>query len=169
MAYWEAHRTQVQRQPDWLKYLEFFGIPGIAFLTTTGAISRFLRGGELVLRPAGLVLRYRKDVIFCPWALFQTSAESWRVNASDCTGPAWTPAVPTVVHGRRGTVVATGLDVRTKPLCITQRGRLIFTDLYSVYHEQIIALLLHLGERLGPGQKLGQPPAVGDPLLAEGY
>src|SRR5262245_6759547 len=46
------------------------------------AVCYLTRGGEMVLRPLGVVLRYRGDRVFCPWAVFGGVGEPWKPDRS---------------------------------------------------------------------------------------
>src|SRR5438552_1621094 len=79
LGYWDEYPGRVQRLAPRTKVVLMLGVPVVVSLIVAGFISHLLRGGELILRPAGLVLRYRKDRVFCPWALYQEPRGSWRV------------------------------------------------------------------------------------------
>jgi hypothetical protein len=129
-----------------------------------GLFWHWLRGGEMVLRAEGVVLRYRADRVLCPWAVFEIHGEAQPLGADRWLVPFWQTAIPAVVHVRGDTVVATGRAVRTRQLYFRAGGQLILRDLYAVRFGQIADLLLHLGQLLGPETPLAPPPESGDTI-----
>jgi hypothetical protein len=128
-----------------LALVGFFAPPVIA----VGLFLHFLRGGELVLRADGVVLRYRRTLVYCPWALFAAPGEGWKPDRAHLILPVWPPAVADVVQGRDDAIQATGMAVRSKPLSFQSGREAVLADLYSVRLEDVGELLLHLGHKLG--------------------
>src|SRR5262249_13571557 len=87
-----------------------------------------LRGGEMILRPGGALLRYRKNTVFCPWTVFQEEGQPWKRDGNRWALPTWPPALAGVIHGRESIVVATGRDVRTKALTIDVDGQVVLRN-----------------------------------------
>jgi hypothetical protein len=133
-------------------------------LTMIVLLSHWLRGGEMVLRVNGVVLRYRKDRVFCPWALFQAPGEPWKRSAERLVLPVWPTAVPGVVHSRGDAVVATGRDVHTRQLYFRPDGQAVMRDLYCVRLGDLAGLLVRLGALLGRTHPAVSPPICGDPV-----
>jgi hypothetical protein len=129
--------------------------------------SHWLRGAEMVLRPVGVVLRYRRDRVFCPWSVFQNAAKARQLHADLWALLVWPPDSAGVVHTRNDTVIATGQAVRSRPLYFRANSQMVLRDLYAVRFEPFLDLLLHLGRSLGPGLPRASPPACGDYMPEE--
>jgi hypothetical protein len=114
-----------------------------------GLFWHWLRGGEMVLRRDGVVLRFRSNLVFCPWELFQADGDPWPLDRSRLALPVWPPAVADVVHGRGDAIQATGRQVRTRPLYFRADHQVVLRDLYAVRLTDLGPLLLHLGRNLG--------------------
>jgi hypothetical protein len=123
----------------------FFVPPAVA----VAVFLYLLRGGELVLRADGVVLRYRRTMVYCPWTLFRLPGEGWKQDRSHLVVPVWPPAVKEVVQGWEGDVRATGQGVRSKSLYFLSHREAVLADLYAVRLEDVGELLLHLGHKLG--------------------
>jgi hypothetical protein len=130
-------------------------------LMAIGLFCHWLRGGEMVLRVEGVLLRYRKDCLFYPWAVFERQE---KLTGERCVIRPWSPAVPGVIHGRGNTVIAAGPAVRTKQFYFRPEGRIILRDLYAVPLGPLVGLLLRVGRILGSGQPLTPPPEYGDSI-----
>ncbi|HKI31060.1 MAG TPA: hypothetical protein VKA46_04285 [Gemmataceae bacterium] len=164
-AFYQLEHPRAQRGPlPWPELVLFVAALLLPPVLGFGLFWHWLRGGRLVLRPTGVLFGYRKDRVFCPWALFQVPEDSWWMKERRFFLLAWPPAVPSVVHVRADTVVARGEEVCTKPLYFRRNGELVLRDLYAVRLDQVGGLLLHLGQQLGPKQKLASPPDCGDPV-----
>lgn len=129
--------------------VSFFTPPVVA----VGLLLYVLRGGEMRLRPDGVVLRYHRRLVFCPWSLFQAEGEPWKKDRSHLVLPVWPPALDEVVQGRGDAVRATGRDVRTKQLYFLSKREAVLADLYAVRLDDLGDLLLHLGQTLGPAER----------------
>jgi hypothetical protein len=121
---------------------------GAVFIITI-VLDRFLRGGNVVIRPHGIVLRRRQDSVFVPWFALRNAEDSqiidgiwWRfwVPAENCDG---------ILHARRGILVAHGRDVKTKQLFFRKDGRALMANLYSVRLRELAGLFTELGNSLG--------------------
>jgi len=108
----------------------------------------FLRGGELVLRAEGVVLRHRRTMVYCPWALFAAPGEGWKPDRGHLVLPVRSAAVAEVVQGHDDAVRATGMAVRTTPLFFQSGREAVLGDLYAVRLEDVGELLLHVGRKL---------------------
>jgi hypothetical protein len=141
----------------------FLALPVIAIFF----FSHWLRGGEMILRPAGVVLRYRRDRVFCPWTVFENGAKPQQLHADLWALSVRPPASAGVVHTRYDTVVATGQSIRTRPLYFRANSQMVLRDLYVVRLGPLLDLLLHLGRSLGPDFPRASCPGCGDYLPEE--
>jgi hypothetical protein len=123
----------------------------------------WLRGGEIVLRPNGVVLRYRSDRVFCPWGVF-VSAERPQYRKDRCALSPFPAAVAGIVYGRGNVVFATGYDVRAKLLRFNSGRLMVMRNMYAVRLKEILALLEHLAALLAESAPLPQPPTRGEQL-----
>jgi hypothetical protein len=157
-------RPQMGPLPEAILVLaSFLAGPLIAILW----LSHWLRGGEMVLRPVGVVLRYRRDRVFCSWAVFQNAVKAQQLRADLWAVVVWPPASAGVVHTRNDTVIDTGETVRTRQLYFRANSQMVLRDLYAVRLGPLLDLLLHLGRSLGPDLPFVSPPACGDHLPEE--
>ena len=124
--------------------------------------SLLLRGHELVLLPDGIEVRYRGSVVWAPWALFNV-AGSPIVPQSDSprlglTLPIAPEAVPFVELRREGSVVACGAAVQAPQWRFTPFDEVMLPARYEVQADDLGALLLQLGGRLGRQLPKATPP-----------
>jgi hypothetical protein len=109
---------------------------------------RLFRGGTAVLRADGVEFRYRKKVVWCPWALFDTPGAPFRPGRDRVLLPVAEEAVPFVEARRDEAVLARGVEVRTRQLRFKSAGQAVLKALYEVDVEELGAFLLGLGRRL---------------------
>ncbi len=128
-----------------------------------GFFWHWLRGGVMVLRRHGVVLRYRNQRVYCDWSVFHTSLAANQKKGNRWYMPINTSAVYGVIQSRLNSVIACGREVRTYPLYFRSDGHMVMRDVYAVRFADLAALLLHLGRRLGtktPARML----EAGDPV-----
>jgi hypothetical protein len=160
---WHPQRGQAPFSKTEVLFTGLVAVPLLVF----ALFWHFLRGGEMIIRPEGVVLRYRKTKVFCPWTLFQEEGKPWKRDMSRWVLPTWPPAVAGVVQGRGNVVIATGRAVRTSPFYFRTDGQVTLRNLYAVRLEELAVLLSLLGKKLGPRLPMTPPPEIGDPLPAE--
>lgn len=126
----------------------------VAFLVLTLLASIWLtlyvlRGGEMVLSESGVELRYRRSVVYCPWALFNTPGQPFMPRPDAMLLPVATAAIPYVEVRRDGALQATGERVHTTQLRFKSGTEARLKPLYEVVIADLGSLLLELGRRLG--------------------
>jgi hypothetical protein len=153
-----------------------FGLPGLALLasglaTVLGvglllgglfwlAWSLRLRGHEIVLRPDGVEVNFRGTTVWAPWALF--NVDDALVPATSRAGlllPVRPEAVAHVELRRDGAPLALGLAVRGPQWAFTPFAEVVLPARYEVRSDELGALLLLLGRRLGGHPPRSRPPA----------
>jgi len=124
--------------------------------------SLLLSGHELVMYPEGIEVRYRDTVVWCPWALFNTSGAP-NVPDTDSplvglTLPINADAIPFTQLRREDSPIAHGAQIRCRQLVFTSRNEAVLPARYAASAAQLGQLLLFLGQKLGQHMPRGTPP-----------
>lgn len=121
-----------------------------------------LAGHRLVLRPEGVEIKHWHTTVWCPWALFNAEGDVYVPEAdSPLVGlslPVAVEAIPFVELRREDTPIAHGASIRCQQLTFTTDNRVVLPARYEVKAEELGALLLQLGRRLGRQLPHGEPP-----------
>lgn len=140
-------------------FVTLLGIPVLAVFLSL----QIFRGGYCILTQAGVELRHRRKVVFCPWALFDTTAQPRVRNGAQAVIPIQFAAIPPIEVWRRKdvpehavlrqpghAVIARGYDVRSKQLRFAKsKHEVILADLYEIRLSDLAELILCLGRSLG--------------------
>jgi hypothetical protein len=126
----------------------FAALVGFPVLTTR-IIEKYLRGGYMVLRKNGVEMRRHDSTVYCPWTLFNVSAQLRRHRRDQVLLPAHTPAVPAVEQRWNDDVVALGYDVKASQFRFNSKGEMVLKNIYQVDIGELVQLLLQIGPVLG--------------------
>jgi hypothetical protein len=162
-----------------------FGVAGIAFLLSCvlgplsgerlalgiglllgGSVwlgwSLMMRGHELVLRHDGVEVKYLDTTVWCPWALFNAGGKPVVADSDSprvgLTLPVNPDAVPFVELRRNEAPVAHGAAVKSRQWLFTAADEAVLPARYEVRADELGALLLELGRKLGTSTPKGLPP-----------
>jgi hypothetical protein len=121
-----------------------------------------MHGHSLLLRPDGVEVRYRDTVVWCPWALFNTTGHPI-IPEGDSPQvaiilPVVEEAVPFVELRRNETPVAYGSQIKVPQFRFSGADQVILSARYEMAANDLGALLLRLGGRLGRSLPRGAPP-----------
>ncbi len=151
----------------WGERVLFLTSLGVSPLLCIAFFSHWLRGGVMILRSAGVVLRYRNVSVFIPWAFWQQvdhcrklTAMSWLVLGESLPTSA-------ITHSQSGTVIAVGPEINTKPLEFQKDGQLIVREWYAVRLEELFGLLAQIAVSMKPAPPSMRPLEPGDPVPEE--
>jgi hypothetical protein len=126
--------------------------------------SLLLNGHELVLHPDGVEVKYRDTAVWCPWALFNVEGNPFVPDADSplvgLTLPVAPEAIPYVELRRDDRPVAHGSQVKARQVMFTSAREVVLPARYEVVAEELGALLLQLGRRLG--RRLPKEPPLAD-------
>jgi hypothetical protein len=124
--------------------------------------SLLMRGHELVLRHDGVEVKYLDTTVWCPWALFNADGKPVVADSDSprvgLTLPVNPDAVPFVELRRNEAPVAHGAEVKTRQWVFTAADEAVLPARYEVRADELGALLLHLGRKLGGALPKGAPP-----------
>jgi hypothetical protein len=127
-----------------------------------------LRGHSLLLRPEGVEVRHRDTTIWCPWALFNADGAPVVPPGDDprvaVILPVSPEAVPFVELRRHESPVAQGMQIRETYFRFVAADQLVLAARYEVVTNELGALLLQLGSRLGRQLPRGTPPREAFPV-----
>jgi hypothetical protein len=119
---------------------------------------RWLRGGEMRLTRDGVELLYGNQTFYCPWSLFNKEGQVFIPDPSWFHLPVHPEAVPFVRLVRDDQVVASGLQIKTRPLEFKSSHQAIFRAFYAADAHELATLLLELGRKLGTKLPDGRYP-----------
>jgi hypothetical protein len=81
LFFYTIDRPDQQFRPlPWYTQVVLLGTALVGPASAILLISHWLRGGEMILRADGVLLRYRRDRVYCPWAVF---SGPWRAVAAE--------------------------------------------------------------------------------------
>jgi hypothetical protein len=124
--------------------------------------SLLMRGHTLTLLPGGVEFAFRETTVWCPWGLFNGGGVPYVPDADNprvgLTLPIDPAAIPHVVLRRDGSPVAHGVEVKARQFYITGGNEVVLPARYEARADELGALLLHLGGRLGAALPREAPP-----------
>ncbi len=121
------------------------------------------RNSEMWLRADGLELRYRRRIVWCPWALFNAPGNVVAQTTDHLTLPASPAAVPYVELRRDEEVIAQGMPVKFPLFHFEAADRVVMPCPYEAQPSELGGLLLHLGRALGARAPQGWAPPEAHP------
>jgi hypothetical protein len=149
----------------WGRHMGWFLLGSFLLLQVTLflLIARILRGGQMVWSGRGIELRYRSQVVFCPWSVFHTPGQPFSPGRGQVVLPVLPAAVPLVEARRHGQLMAEGIRVVTPQLWFRSPREMTLRAFYEVNTLELGKVLLHLGRLLGtagiaPASSLDFPP-----------
>ncbi len=146
----QGKKTEGERLGGLICLLAGFGIASLAIYLS--------RGGSMVLHAGGVELRGGANVVFCPWALFNTTGQSFDAGSGDWLLPVAPRALPFVMWHRRGVFTANGVRVQTKQISFPSFDQAVLANFYEADLGAISHVLYEIGRKLGP--KLPDAEAV---------
>jgi hypothetical protein len=125
-------------------------------------IGTVLVGSRCILGRNGARFVRGSTEVVCPWSVFAAAGQPI-VDPVSSRNRMLLPIAPNavgLVEARTGdTVVAKGLDVKTRQVRMRSSGELIIENLYQLNPHELGSLLLHLGRVLGtPPKRVSAPP-----------
>jgi hypothetical protein len=144
------------------------GLTIVAVVIAIPLVARLFPGGWCILTTTGVELRFKRQVVFCPWSLFNSSG-TLRASAKDgeqaaVVLPVAPAAVPFVELREDGLVRVQGRNVNTAQFRFLSDHEAEFAGLYAVDAAELGGLLLEIGCALGtslPGRAV--PTVESDP------
>src|SRR5262245_62042858 len=129
----------------------------------TVLLERMVRGGSVILREHGAVIRRRGSSVFVPWSAFRL------FRASRTTNDWWILPVPAdakdkILLSRNGHLAARGQDVATSQFYFRRAGDAVVMNLYAVKFDELQRLLAELGVRLAEKELKRAPTEIGEPV-----
>lgn len=123
-------------------------------------VSPWRRTMEMVMSEDGLALRYGRDEIYCPWALFNVEGNPFHEIPDKLVLPVLVAAIPFVELRRDGAAISHGAEVKSNPIEFVSGGKALLRAHYEARAPELGDLLLYLGHRLGQALPKGPAPSI---------
>jgi hypothetical protein len=161
-----AHRPTEDQVQFWL-------VVASGPLIVSVALLYWLRGGELVLRRDGIEFRFRRRVVVCSWAFFDTPSEpEWldkftlamAVNSNAINGAKlYVDCAESSIGQRINTLQFRFRPPGTNPITIKEGlPEVALRDLYSARLNEIGSMILILSRELGKSVSANNPDRTGE-------
>jgi hypothetical protein len=126
------------------------------------------RGGRCRIHLAGVDFCYGRTTVSCPWDLFCIAGEPIYYPGQECLDlPIQTAAIPSIQVQVGQHVVAERTAARARHFRVLSNGAIRLNVVYRVKPDQLGALLLDLGRRLGHARASSSPEFAPGLVAAE--
>jgi hypothetical protein len=146
-----GHLLFQENSIGWREFSIFWLIGVGAILGVIWSLVR-LRGGSCVLTPQGVEMHYRSVVVSCPWSVFNSAGRAviaGPFGQNQLELPVAASAATDVEARKHGSVISTGIQVKTPQLKFRSNDEIILKGLYCIPLADLGWLLQRMGSELG--------------------
>jgi len=124
------------------------GVVLIVLIATFRLTLWLYSGGRMVITIEGVQLWNGRNVVHCPWDLFDSDEEPHESRANAVRIPVALEGINHTELRRNSQLIARGRDIRCRQLRFRTDGEMLLGDIYSAQGKSLAELLLHIGREL---------------------